>query len=128
MTVKYPELIQRGSNEPPEFIAAHRAGKFYLYDDLPKIVVAAIAKRVLPVRSIIREGYVEIHAWSPDFKAGVLPGQELPHYRWSYDVNEDGSPLDPVVLHCVCEGEAGQEAGKEDDHGLRQEDAPRLPS
>jgi hypothetical protein len=141
MTVTYPPMLRgRGGGAPPKAISEHRAGKFFLYRDLPEQVVKAIGKRVLAVRAFHHDGYIEIHGWCEDFEPGVLTGQELPHYRWMYDT-------ETFELTCVMEeattvpntmpppavdrppGEvppAGGDAAKAEpqgvDHGLQQED------
>lgn len=64
--------------------AEHRAGKFFLYNAAPIVVKNAIGNRILVVKTFARDGYLEVHGWSPDF-APVMPGDVLPHYRWMYD-------------------------------------------
>lgn len=93
----------------------HRAGKFWLYNDLPADVRNAIGARVFVVRVFTHDGFVEVHGWSPDFDP-VAPGDVLPHYRWMYDTD---------TLDVSCVKESAPDA-KECVHELREEDPARL--
>lgn len=116
MTIVFPNFVELKRVGPPAAMAEHRAGRFRVDEGLDEKGerlkrLKAVARRVLSVRAVKHEGWVEVHGWCKDFDS-LVPGCELPWYRWCWDEEKQD---------VRCERVQGELSLVEADDGLRQE-------